>query len=82
MEEKIREMLYDKVENPWEFVIKAAEKYKVEFNKTSMIGRAPSVDDVMGAYMLELAEGETAAAEEAEKKEEKTETPPEPASDV
>lgn len=57
MEEKVKKMLYDNVENPWEFVVKASKKYKEEFVKTSKIGRAPSVDAIMGAYIADITEG-------------------------
>ena len=57
MEENIKKMLYDNVENPWEFVIKAASRYKQEFIKTSKIGKPPAIDEVMGAYVRELTEG-------------------------
>ena len=77
MEEKIRQMLYDNVDNPWEFVVKAAGRYKKEFQKTSKIGRAPSVEAVMGDYIKELTEGAAAgeggASPEAETLKKETE---------
>ncbi len=57
MEEKIKKMLKDNVENPWEFSVKAALRYKKEFLKTSKIGSPPSIDNVVGRYILEQVEG-------------------------
>jgi len=57
VDEKTRKMLNDNVENPWDFVVEAAKRYKKEFIKTSKIGRPPAIDEVMGEYIKEIVEG-------------------------
>ncbi|NLB34654.1 MAG: hypothetical protein GX817_02375 [Elusimicrobia bacterium] len=72
MEKNVKKMLFDNVENPWEFVVNAVERYKKEFLKTSKIGRAPSIDTVLEAYITELMEEESASEEDLDATEEES----------
>jgi hypothetical protein len=47
VKEEVKKMLYDEIENPWEFVVKAAGEYKKEFRKTAKIGVPPKIDDML-----------------------------------
>ncbi|MFH1415126.1 MAG: hypothetical protein ABIH89_03460 [Elusimicrobiota bacterium] len=72
MKESTKEKLYDNVEDVWGFVKKASAMYKEAFRKTSKIGQAPKIDDIIELAILaedfEIPEidEETSKAEEAE----------------
>ncbi|MFC2091324.1 hypothetical protein ACFLTD_00945 [Elusimicrobiota bacterium] len=47
MDEEGRRIVYDNIEDPWAFVLRATRLYKKEFLKTSKIGQPPKVDDII-----------------------------------
>ena len=53
MDEKVRKALYNHVDNPWKFIVEAADEYKKEFRKTSKIGVPPSVDEFLSKKIME-----------------------------
>ncbi|MBN2407227.1 MAG: hypothetical protein JXJ19_05980 [Elusimicrobia bacterium] len=60
MDRDTMRILYDKIENPWEFIVKASKEYKEEFRKTSKIGNPPKLEDIM----IKVLAGEMAAENE------------------
>ena len=69
MKEGLMKKLYDKVDNQWEFVISASNKYDEEFKKTAKIGEPPKIEDIM-EKVLNGSPGESEEAENSLKKEE------------
>ncbi len=52
VDENIRQKLYDNVEDSWDFVLRAVANYKIAFNKTSKIGVAPKIDDIIEKTLI------------------------------
>jgi hypothetical protein len=65
MDEDKRKIVYDDIEDPWEFVIRASERYKKAFRKTAKIGMPPKVDEIIVNTVLGVEEvNEDSAVEE------------------
>ena len=47
MKEKLLKQIYDKVDNQWLFIVRAARKYDDEFKKTAKIGQPPKIEDIL-----------------------------------
>ena len=57
MELKVKKLLYNNIENPWDFIVKASAVYKEEFRKTSKTGNPPRIDDILSRMILEQESG-------------------------
>jgi len=88
VEEKVKRVLFNSVDNPWEFVVEAAKEYKKEFRKTSKIGLPPHVDDILEKEAImrfgdeemkkKIEEKQKIREEEIKEHEEQQEAAPEP----
>jgi hypothetical protein len=58
MKEDVKQKVYDDITEPWEFVLKASERYKREFRKTAKIGVPPKIDDIVEKTVLGVEEEE------------------------
>lgn len=69
MEEEVKKKLYNDIENPWKFVLKAIKVYKDEFRKTSKIGSPPKIDNILERVLTDDTEEELPTEEPVRTKE-------------
>ena len=53
VEKSVMKLMYNNIENSWEFIKKATKVYEEEFAKTSKIGTPPKIDDIIERVLLD-----------------------------